>query len=103
MWNDWIAGAEVERPREWLESLERGGHRWLDLLEECEGHLALAAHRVAAARLRAWHRAPARPVPTVRELHVAAREVHERANAFGHVPNKLELAEAARDLGLEVM
>ncbi len=63
---------ELERPSEWLRSLRESADGYAELLRE-SGEIAIAAYRVAAARCRAGSLAT--PVPNLREVHAAAREV----------------------------
>lgn len=66
---------ERERPSEWLRGLREEPAAYAELLEEC-GDLYAAAHRLASARCRAA--ALPTTIPTLREVHAAAREILER-------------------------
>jgi len=88
-------------PIEWLRRLEEdpvGGYR--RLLTEA-GSLAGAAHRVARARCQTWMLAT--PVPTLREVRAAAREISDRVGLTGPVPTGPTLAFDCESLGLPVM
>ncbi len=67
---------ERERPTEWLRRLTEERARFAELLADSDG-LALAAYRIARARLRVQPTGAAR-VPTAAELKVAAAEICRR-------------------------
>ena len=65
-------GVEHERPFEWLRALRESASGYTELLRE-SGDPIVAAYRVASARCRASEMSTA--VPTLREVHAAAREL----------------------------
>jgi len=66
---------EVERPTEWLRSLEEGRRDYQWLVGDA-GSLATAAYRLARASCRVQP-IPTR-IPTARELYAAARTIARR-------------------------
>lgn len=64
--------SEQERPFEWLRALRESASGYSELLHE-SGDPVVAAYRVATARCRSSEMAT--PIPTLREVHAAAREL----------------------------
>lgn len=67
---------ERERPTEWLRKLDEDRAHYAELLHESDS-FAIAAYRVARARLRVQPTGAAR-IPTAAELRVAAAEICRR-------------------------
>jgi len=90
---------EIERPTEWLRSLQEGRLDYHWLLRDAGG-LAAAAYRLACARCRVQP-VPTR-VPTARELYAAARTI---ARGIGQrdVPRPAMLAAECDFAGLPVI
>lgn len=83
---------EIERPTEWLRSLEEGRQSYQWLLHDA-GSLATAAYRLACARCRV--QPVPTGIPTARELYAAARTI-TRSTEQRDVP-RLELLVAECD------
>ena len=90
---------EIERPTEWLRSLQEGRRDYHWLLCDA-GSLALAAYRLACARCRVQP-VPTR-IPTARELYAAARTI---ARFVGHrdIPQPALLVADCNFAGLPVI
>lgn len=83
----------------WL--VHGGAAAYERMLDEHGGSLALAAHRLAAAKCRAWHRSL--PVPTPVDVVVAAREIVDRTGGMRPVPSTTVLVSECVAAGLEVI
>ncbi len=82
---------ELERPTEWLRSLQEGRRQYRWLLEDA-GSLALAAYRLARARCRIQPVPSA--IPTLQEVGAAARFIRRHTAPANGVPcDSLLLAE----------
>lgn len=91
---------EVERPIEWLRSLDEEPDAYEVLLTEAGG-LARAAYRLASARCRAHGGAGA--TPTLRELQVAAMLIAQRLGVAETLPITSLLANDCEAHGLPVI
>jgi hypothetical protein len=79
---------ERERPTEWLRRLNEDRSRYAELVADSES-IALAAYRIARARLRVQPTGAAR-VPTMAELKVAAAEICRRTGlSVSYPPSQL--------------
>jgi hypothetical protein len=100
---------ELERPSEWLRTLDEERDAYEVLVTEAGG-LARAAYRLASARCRA-HRASARcrahsgpgETPTLRELQVAALQIARRLGRAETLPITSLLASDCEAQGLPVL
>jgi hypothetical protein len=91
---------ELERPSEWLRTLDEEPDAYEVLLTEAGG-LARAAYRLASARCRA-HSGPGE-TPTLRELQVAALLVARRLGLAETLPITSLLANDCEAQGLPVI
>lgn len=91
---------ERERPTEWLRRLNEDRALYIELLRDSES-FALAAYRVARARLRVQPTGATR-VPTSAELRVAAAEICRRTGMMMTYPAS-QLAVDCEHAGLPVI
>lgn len=87
--------------QEWLLRLAttHGAHD--ALVDECDGSLAAAAHRLAAAKREVC--GFGRALPNAQELWIAAREIASRSMRMTFVPSRESIAQEARSIGLAVL
>jgi len=87
-------------PIEWLNGLieRRDGYR--RLVDEA-GDLSVAAWQLAQAKCQVWE-VPTE-VPTIAEVHAAARTIARRARLSGSVPPSYVLADQCEARGLLVL
>ncbi len=90
---------EIERPTEWLRSLQEGRRDYNWLVRDA-GSLVKAAYRLACARCRVQP-VPTR-IPTARELYSAARTI-ARSTGQRHVPGADLLVADCAFAGLPVI
>lgn len=75
---------------------------WGRLRSDCERDgLAIVAYRLAVERLS--RRSFEKPIPTPKEIHIAAREIVERIGGTWFVPTPKVLAEEVRWYGVPVL
>lgn len=91
---------EIERPTEWLRSLQEGRRQYRWLLEDA-GSLALAAYRLSRARCRVQP-VPSM-IPTLGELCAAARFIRRETGTKAPVPCASLLLADCEAAGLEVI
>ena len=91
---------ELERPTEWLRKLAEDRANYAELLRE-SGSFAIAAYRLARARLRTQPTGASR-VPTTAELRVAAAEICRRTGLTVTYPSG-QLALDCEDAGYPVI
>jgi hypothetical protein len=91
---------ELERPSEWLRTLDEERDAYEVLVTEAGG-LARAAYRLASARCRA-HSGPGE-TPTLRELQVAALQIARRLGRAETLPITSLLAGDCEAQGLPVL
>lgn len=91
---------EIERPTEWIRSLQEGRRPYRWLLEDA-GSLALAAYRLARARCRI--QPVPTTIPTLGELCAAARFIRRQTGTGGGVPCSSLLLAECEAAGLAVI
>jgi hypothetical protein len=88
---------EMERPVEWLRQLAENPELCHSLIEQAG--VGVAAYRLAVARNRV--RTQCIPLPTLREVRIAARELANMAGT--HMPHDADLVGDCRHAGLPVI